>query len=281
MKLFLVAMALCHGVDSVSLRRIPKNQQKFRKNFSTDLSIKDKMPGFWKVRSHDETYFPILGNATKNVALTHVAFSVGKPTLPPTFEEFSTTGSNSGIVSTENLKIGRSTSSARKRKNTKGKRMRKRRGKRTHKHRHGHRLSGNGRSRRRRSHDDDVRYGTPMSACTSISDWVRIHESTNMWGHRVTVLPYIEVGGRRVDQYIYETVCVDAGESCVGTDRRHFRSECVTKKIYSYAFIRNDAGEEDWSLIEINGSCNCKLERKHRSAPRSLLDHLSSATDQS
>ncbi|XP_033740467.1 uncharacterized protein LOC117327530 [Pecten maximus] len=267
MKLLVLAVTLSHITDASSLRNTRRGHRKSRRNMSEDLMTNDKVPGYWKVRNHDDTFFPILGNHTKNAALTHVAFSVGKPTLPPSFQDV-TTERSPGIVATEHLKINQNR--LKRGKNNRNKKNRQ------HKRRHGHGLTDSGRKRRRRSHGGNhVRYGSPMSACTSMSDWVQITESLNMWGHRVTVLPYIEVGGRRIDQYIYETVCVDAGAPCLGTDRRHFQSECVTKKIFSYAFIRNDAGEEDWSLIEINGSCNCKIQRKHRTGPRSLLEHLS------
>ncbi|XP_069137847.1 nerve growth factor-like [Argopecten irradians] len=265
-KLLILAVTISHLTDASSLRNTRRGHRKSRRNMSEEVMINDKVPGYWKVRNHDETFFPILGNHTENVALTHVAFSVGKPTLPPSFQDMTT---KSIPVATEHLKISQ-------KRLKKGKSNHNKKDRRQRKRRHGHGLSEIGRKRRRRSHGGNhVRYGSPMSACTSMSDWVQISESVNMWGHRVTVLPYIEVGGRRIDQYIYETVCVDAGSPCLGTDRRHFQSECVTKKIFSYAFIRNEAGEEDWSLIEINGSCNCKIQRKHRTGQRSLLDHLS------
>ena len=225
------------------------------------------------MRQEDGTYFPVIGKGSKSVTLTHVAFSSSKPTLPPDVD---------GVPATlASVIVNEKKRNKRRKQHNNSRKRRLLRQSRRHRHRHGH---GNGKRRRsRRSHSDgnaSERLGSSVSACTSVSDWVRLSEAVDIWGNTVSVMPYIEVGGRRTEQFTYETVCLNPSSRCHGTERRRFRSECVSKKIYSYAFIRNEAGETDWSLIEINGSCNCKVRERIRNGPRSLLDMLAeSGTD--
>ena len=81
-------------------------------------------------------------------------------------------------------------------------------------------------------------------------------------GQTVTVLPHYEVGGTRLDQYIYETSCEQEDTQCHGIDSRHFTSKCQTNYAYAFARVINKLGEIGWVMIKIRASCNCALTRK-------------------
>lgn len=232
-------------------------------NSKSKNTTRNILPEKWIHRTSDNVLFPILDNMELSTS-RHVAFTENKPILPPSsdFRNSFTVGLNK-INSFSKVQTGK------KRRNRKNKKRKNRKNnKRRNRHRH-----AKSRLRSKRSHI----VGEVSSVCTSISKWVTPsgEETLDQWEQPVTILPYIIVGERRIQQFIYETSCLEDNIPCKGIDKRHYKSECITKKVYAYAYVRNSTGEENWSYIQINGYCNCKLQRKHHSGPRNILDYLS------
>lgn len=243
-------------------------------NFNQSLSNEtENLHQDWMYRDTDGVLFPAILNSGSLEMSTRVAFASSLPTLPPTHGNIEKLTLRDILNGSEKFKIPlekkREFKEHKKhRRNKKSRRKSKKRKQRKHRHGHG--------KRRRRSHRT-VHYESPISSCTDYSDWVQVSQSLNQWEQPVIVLPYIEIKGRTMQQYFYETNCVREESSCVGIDKRHYKSECVTKKILTYAYVRHPTtGEESWSYIKINGSCNCKLQRKVRHVSRNILDVLSS-----
>lgn len=252
-------MVLHDTAESLTL----KNFEKEKKRDDFILNLSDE-PSVWEHREEDDALFPVVNNGLFEIQ-SRVAFSLDTPDLPP-----------SEGVKTRTKRATSSNSAARK-KRRRQRRLRKNKRKnrkQNRKHRHNH---GSKKSRRRRS----SRLGSsgqydphPLSVCDSISDWVQLNDSITQYGLQVQVLSHRWSGDQRLKQYIYETKCAETGEQCRGIDTVNYRSECVTKKIYIDAFVRDEHGDEMWAKIEVNGSCNCRLFRKRLGTRISIFDVL-------
>lgn len=228
-------------------------------------STRALLPEKWIRRDFDNVIFPVLDNMQLSTS-RHVAFTNTRPVLPPSGDF-----QNSYLVDLESIQFDsqrRRGRRNRKNKSRKGKKNSKRR-RRLHRHRH-----AKSRLRSKRSHVASE----ASSVCTTISKWVAPSGEDTSLDQReqeVTVLSHIVVGDRRIQQYLYETSCLEDNIPCMGIDKKNYRSECQTKKVYAYAYVRNSSGEDSWSYVQINGYCDCKLHRKHRSGRRNILDFLS------
>ena len=232
--------------------------------FKSNKTERTNLPNKWIHRKSDNVLFPVLENIDLSTS-RHVAFTDKKPILPPSADIKKSFTVNLNDLDSVTKRKQNKTSKNKKLKKRKNKKKRKQR-----RHRHRHSKS---RFRSKRSHVA----GEASSVCTSISKWVTPsgEETLDQWGQTVTILPYIMVGSRQIQQFIYETSCLEDNIPCKGIDKRHYKSECITKKVYAYAYVRSSTGEENWSYIEIDGYCNCKLQRKRHSGPRNILDYLS------
>lgn len=233
-------------------------------SMKSNSTVRAILPEKWIRRDADNVIFPVLDNMHLSTS-RHVAFTDTKPVLPP-----SSDFDNTYMVDIETIK---SDAKRRPRKKQRGKKFRKARKnnkRRRLMHRHRHAKS---RLRSKRSqYSSDV-----SSVCTTVSSWVAPSgedTSLDQFEQPVTILPHIVVGERRIPQYIYETSCLEDNIPCKGIDKRHYRSECQTQKVFVYAYLRNSRGEETWGYVQINGYCNCKLHRKQRDGPRNILDYL-------
>ena len=103
-------------------------------------------------------------------------------------------------------------------------------------------------------------FGYP--ACQSDSEWTLKIRARDIFNQEVYVLQDIDVGGIRVNQYIYETRCRHVDSACRGIDTRRYSSSCKNNYISTYARVRNLRGEEGWHMIRIRGYCNCVLTKK-------------------
>lgn len=231
----------------------------------------------WEHREEDDAYFPVVDNGLFEIQ-SRVAFSTEAPVLPPS--EGSKTRSKRDSSAEKKVRRTKKFKKSRKNKGkkNKGKKNKRKNRKQNKKHRHNHGIS---KSRRRRSNrmgslgSSDNYDPHPLSVCDSVSDWVQLNESTTQFGLQVQVLSHRWSNRQRLKQFIYETKCANEGEACRGIDTDNYRSECVTKKIYIDAFVRDEHGEEMWTKIEVNGSCNCKLYRKQQVGGRtSIFDIL-------
>ncbi|PIK38399.1 prepro-neurotrophin [Apostichopus japonicus] len=112
---------------------------------------------------------------------------------------------------------------------------------------------------KRRAHSPTLR-----SVCDFNQVWRKKTWAIDILGENITVLTNITTNGNiKVYQYFYETTCSSRGHSCRGIDHKHFDSQCMTKKSWVFAMVRNSRGEEGWNWISIDTACNCGYERKN------------------
>lgn len=103
------------------------------------------------------------------------------------------------------------------------------------------------------------------SVCDIDQSWRKRTWAIDILGENITVLSNITTNGNiKVHQWFYETTCKSLGHSCRGIDRRHFDSQCMTKKSWVFAMVRNGRGEEGWNWISIDTACNCGFRTKTR-----------------
>lgn len=254
-----ILLLIYDSVESLTLKNVDKGKNEIVFNPTSE-------PLVWEHREEDNTYFPVVSNGLFEIQ-SRVAFSTEAPILPPSEgNKRRTKRDSSSENSVERKRKQRRSRKNKRRKNRKNKKQNKKR-------RHNHGLK---KSRRRRSNTmgiNDNYDPHPLSVCDSVSDWVQLNESVTDYGLQVQVLSHRWSGDQRLKQYIYETKCAHAGGECRGIDTENYRSECVTKKIYIDAFVRDEHGDEMWTKIEVNGSCNCKLFRKRLGERISIFDH--------
>ncbi|XP_061177259.1 uncharacterized protein LOC133185993 [Saccostrea echinata] len=255
-----ILMVLHNTAESLILRNTETDQ----KGNSLLLNHPNE-PTDWEHRAEDNSYFPVVNNGLFEIQ-SRVAFSVDEPSLPPS-EGIKTRTKRAVAYRIKNIR-------KKKRRQKKLRKNKRKNRKQNKKRRHNHGIK---KSRRRRSsrtgHSEQYDH-EPLSVCDSISEWVQLNESITQYDLPVQVLSHRWSGGQRLKQFIYETKCVDSGQSCRGIDTDNFRSECVTKKIYIDAFVRDVHGDEMWAKIEVNGSCNCRLFRKRLGSSMSIFDFL-------
>ncbi|XP_017161557.1 neurotrophin-4 [Poecilia reticulata] len=135
--------------------------------------------------------------------------------------------------------------------------------------------------RDKRSHLIDTRRGE-KSVCESESTWVNNKTTAiDSHGERVTIVPQIQTMTGALKQYFYETRCRRpdgqsgssrtrgagarsaaagvAGASCLGVDKKQWRSECREKQSYVRALSKDAKNKMGWRWIRIDSSCVCVL----------------------
>uniref|UniRef100_A0A087XY62 Neurotrophin-4 n=1 Tax=Poecilia formosa TaxID=48698 RepID=A0A087XY62_POEFO len=120
------------------------------------------------------------------------------------------------------------------------------------------------------------------SVCESESTWVNNKTTAiDSHGERVTIIPQIQTMTGALKQYFYETRCRRpdgqsgssrtrgagarsaaagvAGASCLGVDKKQWRSECREKQSYVRALSKDAKNKMGWRWIRIDSSCVCVL----------------------
>ncbi|KAM4716611.1 uncharacterized protein ntf4 [Anableps anableps] len=138
--------------------------------------------------------------------------------------------------------------------------------------------------RDKRSHLIDSRRGE-KSVCESESTWVTNKTTAiDSYGKMVTIVPQIQTLTGALKQYFYETRCRRpdeqnasssargggarstgagvAGGSCLGVDKKQWRSECKERHSYVRALSKDADNRMGWRWIRIDSSCVCVLLSK-------------------
>lgn len=132
--------------------------------------------------------------------------------------------------------------------------------------------SASQRRRERRNSDAGVDLMT-RPVCESVSQWHSKTEAEDMWGNRVPVVQSIDINGRRVNQYFFETYCASENCTCHGIDTQQYTSKCESKHIWAYAKTVDSQNNQGWNLIKLRGSCSCSVTRIYEERD-SLWDDL-------
>ncbi|KAG7251554.1 hypothetical protein CRUP_021653, partial [Coryphaenoides rupestris] len=151
---------------------------------------------------------------------------------------------------------------------------------------------GHGHRRIRRADLSDLRRGE-RSVCESESVWVTDKKTAiDNHGRTVTILPVIQTPTGPLKQYFYETRCRRAeqtmrgsyrggtaaatsasssaaggagpglgvaGSSCLGVDKKQWKSECKAKHSFVRALAKDANNRMGWRWIRIDSSCVCVL----------------------
>lgn len=130
-------------------------------------------------------------------------------------------------------------------------------------------------NRRRRSSDDTSSHAhIPQSVCDSRKQWVMKETAIDTNGANVTVVQRISVNGMRINQYFYETTCLQENCQCRGIDTDRYSSKCENKYIWAYAKVRDNYGTVAWNLIKLGGSCGCSITELTVDPDQSIWDDL-------
>lgn len=102
--------------------------------------------------------------------------------------------------------------------------------------------------------------GIYMGVCESASSWNSLSVAKNVNDEVVQVASFIEVGDRIINQYFYETKCVNKHRPCEAVDKTKYHSKCTEKYSYVYAIVIKN-GVSILDFIKITTSCNCANHR--------------------
>ncbi|KAF6736725.1 Neurotrophin-3 [Oryzias melastigma] len=115
------------------------------------------------------------------------------------------------------------------------------------------------------------------SVCQSESIWITDKRTAiDHKGNNVTILQEVQTQAGPIKQYFYETRCSQgerrgrdeggasassstARRGCLGVDKRHWNSQCISKQTYVRALTRDDKNGTGWRWIRIDSSCVCVL----------------------
>lgn len=117
-------------------------------------------------------------------------------------------------------------------------------------------------SRVRRSTNSSIQLRVKQSVCDSLTTWVLKTTAEDVHGNVLELAQHIDVDGLRIQQYFYETYCLEEKCACKGIDTSLYTSECESKYIFAYAKTIDSQGDRAWTLIKLRGSCNCSIKRK-------------------
>ncbi|XP_072298824.1 uncharacterized protein ntf4 [Eucyclogobius newberryi] len=139
---------------------------------------------------------------------------------------------------------------------------------------------GYGARREKRSHLTEARWGQ-RSVCESVNAWVMDKTTAvDNKGNKVSIIQEIQTQSGPIKQYFYETRCrqlpqdgrheetgVD-GASCLGIDKKQWKSKCVAKSSFVRALTKDASNRMGWRWIRIDASCVCVLlSRTNNKAP--------------
>uniref|UniRef100_A0A8C6TPR7 Neurotrophin-4 n=1 Tax=Neogobius melanostomus TaxID=47308 RepID=A0A8C6TPR7_9GOBI len=114
------------------------------------------------------------------------------------------------------------------------------------------------------------RHWRPRSVCESQNYWSHKTTAVDQKGNTVSVLQEIQTQRGPIQQYFYETRCVQRtpgwsgeetgvqGASCLGVDRKQWNSKCIAKQSFVRALTKYGSSV-GWRWIRIDSSCVCVL----------------------
>lgn len=150
---------------------------------------------------------------------------------------------------------------------------------------HGDRANFEKHKRDKRSNSFDGRW-VQRSVCESENVWANKTTATDSKGIQVSIVQEIQTQTGRIKQYFYETRCRQAeyppggkyletgvaGASCLGIDKKQWKSKCIAKQSYVRALTKNADNLIGWRWIRIDSSCVCVLlSRTNKTLPREVL----------
>ena len=126
--------------------------------------------------------------------------------------------------------------------------------------RHKHQVKQRQHEKKERRHQRIISHG--RRTC-SIKRSV-LYETTDEFGDKVKIAPFIGDEGKVRQQVIYETYCLKEHCNCRGVDTLFYESACETNFMLVYANVMK-AGKTMWSSVKVRAGCGCIVRQKHYS----------------
>ncbi|XP_060601755.1 venom nerve growth factor-like [Ruditapes philippinarum] len=109
----------------------------------------------------------------------------------------------------------------------------------------------------------NVQKSQPRKLCPTKTTYGIKSTAEDMYGEKVTVHPYINIGNLHEDQLFYESFCDVERCQCDGVDNKYFQSFCQTTFSLSYGRIIK-GGKTGWSMIKLRSGCVCVVRQKKK-----------------
>ncbi|XP_060566603.1 nerve growth factor-like [Ruditapes philippinarum] len=125
------------------------------------------------------------------------------------------------------------------------------------------RASGRKLRKSRQERGYNVQQSQPRKLCPTKTTYGIKSTAEDMFGEKVDVHPYINIGNLHEDQFFYESFCDAERCQCDGVDNKYFQSFCQTTFSLSYGRIIK-GGKTGWSMTKLRSGCVCVVRQKKK-----------------